>query len=144
MPFSLHFHSIFYRSFSFHFHSILFYSIFTFHSHYIFTLFPPIDFHSSPFTLKLLLYHIFFITFTEVTLTFYRELLCYLFLYRKCATHVNAMAAWAQYKLNIKQNSTIDQRMKSYQAQVIENNLHYLKTLVRVGLLCAQQEIGLL
>ena len=63
--------------------------------------------------------------------------------HNKCATHVDAMAAWAQYKLNTSHNSTIDQRMKSNRAQVIKNNRHYLKALVEVVLLCAQQEIGL-
>jgi len=53
------------------------------------------------------------------------------------------MQAWSQYKLNAKHHVSIAQRMDSSRMQIISDNRHYLKALVRVLLLCALQEIGL-
>ena len=61
----------------------------------------------------------------------------------KCSTHLNAMQAWSQYKLNAKYGTSIAQRMESNRAQIISHNQHYLKALVEVILLYAHQEIAL-
>ena len=61
----------------------------------------------------------------------------------KCSTHLAAMVAWSQYKLNTKHHTSIAERMESNRAQVISNNRHYLKALIEVILLCALQEIAL-
>ena len=61
----------------------------------------------------------------------------------KCSTHLKAMVAWSQYKLNAKHNTSIAERMESSRAQAISNNRHYLKALIEVILFCAVQEISL-
>ena len=61
----------------------------------------------------------------------------------KCSTHLTAMVAWSQYKLNAKHHTSIAERMESSRALVISNNRHYLKALIEVILLCALQEIAL-
>ena len=61
----------------------------------------------------------------------------------KCSSHTSAMVAWSQYKLNAKHCTSIADRMESNRAEIISSNRHYLKTLIQILLLCAQQEIGL-
>lgn len=61
----------------------------------------------------------------------------------KCSTHVSAMQAWLQYKLNAERHTSIAQRMESNRAQIVSNNRHYLKAVIEVLLLCAHQEITL-
>ena len=61
----------------------------------------------------------------------------------KCSSHASAMVLWSQYKLNSKHHTSIADRLESNRAQLISNNRHYLKTLIQVLLLCAQQEIAL-
>ena len=60
----------------------------------------------------------------------------------KCSSHASAMVIWSQYKLNAKHTSIAD-RLESNRAQIISTNWHYLKSLIQILLLCAQQEITL-
>ena len=61
----------------------------------------------------------------------------------KCSSHASVMVICSQYKLNAKQHTSAADRFESNHAQIISTNRHYLKSVIEVLLLCAQQEIAL-
>ena len=63
--------------------------------------------------------------------------------HNKCSSHIQAMTAWSQYKLNASQHTSIAERMDSHRAKLASDNRHYIGTLSEVILLCARQEIAL-
>ena len=52
-------------------------------------------------------------------------------------------AAWSQYKLNHAQGKTLPERIGKCCSEAIQQNRHYLKTIVEVILLCAKQDLAL-
>ena len=61
----------------------------------------------------------------------------------KCATHITAMNAWTQYRLNSQCGTSIAQRIGTSHSQLVTNNRHYIKSVIEVLLLCGCQEIAL-
>ena len=57
--------------------------------------------------------------------------------------HKQAMASWCEYVRNSKRGTSIENVMSGIQKRRIEENRHYLKAVIEVILLCAQQNIGL-
>ena len=53
------------------------------------------------------------------------------------------LVVWSQYKLNARRHTSISDRLESNRTQIISANRHYLRTLIQVLMLCAQQEIAL-
>ena len=63
--------------------------------------------------------------------------------HNNCHTHKQAMVAWYDYKKNTQKRTTIADRLDSARSLQVQHNRHYIKTVVEVILLCAQQDIGL-
>ena len=61
----------------------------------------------------------------------------------KCFSHKQAPAAWSQYKLNHALGKTLPERMGKSHSEAIQQNRHYLLTIVEVILLCAKQDLAL-
>lgn len=57
--------------------------------------------------------------------------------------HKQAMASWCEYVRNSKRETGIENVMSGIQKRRIEDNHHYLKTVIETILLCARQNIGL-
>lgn len=55
-------------------------------------------------------------------------------------THKQAMLSWAEYMNGADKNMLIEDRLDSTRKQEIQDNRHYLKSIVEVILLCARQE----
>ena len=61
----------------------------------------------------------------------------------KCQSHIDAMVSWNAYTQMKSSNSSVADMLGSARAQHVEKNVHYMKTIAEVILLCSQQEIGL-
>ena len=59
----------------------------------------------------------------------------------KCQSHRQAMLSWRDFQGNSSQETSIGQRLDRSRSALIEQNKHYLQTVVEVLLLCARQNI---
>ena len=57
--------------------------------------------------------------------------------------HKSAMLNWQQFKLNMEKGTTVGARLDQERRRVINSNCHYVKALVEVILVCAQQGLAL-
>ena len=61
----------------------------------------------------------------------------------KCRSHMDATVSWNAYIQMKGTNSSVADMMGSARAQHVAKNVHYIKTIAEVILLCSQQEIDL-
>ena len=61
----------------------------------------------------------------------------------KCETHKQAVTCWNDYTINTQGHTTVVHRLDSAQKQLIESNRHYIRTVAKVFLLCAKQDLAL-
>ena len=59
----------------------------------------------------------------------------------KCQSHHQAMLSWIDFQNNSSQEKSVAQRLDRSRSTMIEQNKHYMKTVVEVLLLCARQNI---
>ena len=55
--------------------------------------------------------------------------------------HKQAMASWCEYVRNSKRGTSIENAMSGIQKRRIEDNRHYMKTVIETILLCAKQTL---
>ena len=60
-----------------------------------------------------------------------------------CFSHMQAVTAWRQYKINSKRGTTISDHLSSARSVNISNNQHYIKMIAEILLLCSRQEIAI-
>lgn len=60
-----------------------------------------------------------------------------------CSSHRDAVVAWNSFTKMKRSKSSVTDMMGSARAQHVASNVHYMKTIAEVILLCSQQEIGL-
>ena len=60
-----------------------------------------------------------------------------------CASHRDAVVAWNSFTQMKRSKSSVTDMMGSARGQHVASNVHYMKTIAEVILLCSQQEIGL-
>ena len=61
----------------------------------------------------------------------------------KCRSHIEVVMSWNAHIQMKSSNSSVADMMDSARAQHVAKNVHYMKTIAEVILLCSQQEIGL-
>lgn len=82
-------------------------------------------------------------TFTKLGFMNWKHATGILIVHDRWVYHWRAMESWSQYKLNTQLSSTIANSMESSRSEVVSTNRHYIKTLIKVVLLCKHQEIAL-
>ena len=61
----------------------------------------------------------------------------------KCSSHREATVSWNTFSKMKSSNSAVIDMLGSARAWHVANNVHYIKMIIEVILLCSQQEVGI-